>query len=162
MGSLAGWWYAHDPFRGVDRYAIYDSTAYYKPARGAFETPRRQRTLFLKGADMKRVLEEAQRAYPAAEGWTWHTDNMPESFLANRRSPNDRIPESVAAGTTVENTIQLTEFVKVPRSEEQVVLRTRGSEAFVPYPFVRQTRPSAGGNDGGDRSSFGMRFLNAG
>jgi hypothetical protein len=160
LGLFGGWWYSHDPFRSIDRYATYDSTAYYQPARNLFETPRCQRTMFFKGLTVDRVYKLVKDMYPAKDGWEWSTDSLPDSFAAHRANKADRLPETISASITSEGTVELTEFRVVPKSEQQVVLRTRGSDAFVPYPLVRRPRPPRLREE--DDNSFSSRFLNAG
>lgn len=158
LGLFGFWWYSHDPFRSIDRYATYDSTAYYQPAKDLFQTPRRQRTMFFKDVNVDKVYKLVRALYPEKDGWQWSTENLPESFTASRSNTNDRIPESVSASLTSEGTVELTEFRIVPKSEQQVVLRTRGSDAFVPYPLVRRPRAPRLRDD----DTFRARFLNAG
>jgi hypothetical protein len=158
LGLAGGWWYRHDPFRGIDRYATYDSTAYYKPAKGLFESPRRQRTMFFKDVDVEKVYKLVKEVYPEKDGWIWSTDNLPHSFAAMRANKFDRVPESVSGALTSEGTVELVEFRTVPQGEQQVVLRTRGSDAFVSYPLARRPRQQRQRDD----DTFRSRFLNAG
>lgn len=158
LAAFGAWWYGHDPFRSIDRYSTYDSTAYYQAAPGLFETRRRQRTMFFKGVDVPRVYQVVKRTFPEGDGWVWSMTDPSQGFAATRSSKGDRIPESISGVLTSEGTVELVEFRKVDRAEEQMVLRAKGSDAFVPYPLARAPRPPRPETDNG----FGDRFLNAG
>jgi hypothetical protein len=139
--AAALWWF-HDPFHLIGRNVIADQTIYYRSTEPLFSTPRRERTLFIKGVSMASLLAQTQKNYRTSDGWVYQTD-VPKGFAATRSSPGDQIPESVSAIDDLDGKLEVHEIRAMSVSEVQLVKRTQGSEAFLLFPGapVRINRP---------------------
>lgn len=145
--ALGIWWWQHDPLRGLGGRVTVDKTMYYQAAKPFFVQPRRQRTLFIEGTTMDKLLGETKKKYPEKDGWVYKTDGMPSGFSATRETPGEQLPESVSATDDRDGKFELNEIRKMSSSEIQLVTRSQGSDAFILYPGVRINRKKPEGID---------------
>jgi hypothetical protein len=148
--ALGGWWWFKDPFRGVAGVEV-DETIYYREAKPAFATPRRQRTLFIRGISGEKLLAQTKERYPEKDGWAYKTEGMPEGFRASKPAPGDELPETIVGFDALDGRYKLMELRVMTSAEVQVVRRAQGSDAFVMYPGapIRRATP-----EGLDRTRF--------
>lgn len=144
---IGAWWWLHDPFHLIGNHVVSDQTIYYQVTKPLFNTPRRQRTLFLKGISMEDLLAHTQKQYPVKDGWVYSTNGMPQGFSATRDAPGDQLPERIGATNNRDGNLQLFEVRVMSAMETQLVKRTQGSDAFVLYPGAPRPRPNMGSLD---------------